>query len=315
MALGNQDTPESVINQSRTGVNGISGSLRYPSEHGRYFTMIRFVKYQRTNPKRIATQVSQADIILPLPANLMEYYAIQYGDESFNQLGGLTSSVENRVNQYMKDGGFSTAVVEGAAVDFTEWSQAMARGTANYFSPEASSLLDRFQGNVVNPHITSIFKGVGLREHQLSWRLHAKDARESADIKKIRDFVRERMHPEKKSEFLLNFPDEVYVKFYANGKEFLYPIFKAVITSCSAELSSDGTNAFFKDTDEPVIVTFNITLKEVEAATREDFTSISLAGADVRVDDTETVRPTEPVRTYRPAAPVTFSDPPRLPGQ
>lgn len=285
MASSNQSLPTEVILASRTTVNGATSSMRYPSEHGRYFTMITFVKYQRKNPKRAAIKLSQANIILPLPANLSEYYAIQYGDESFNQTGGAVDTVDRLVSSYLNAGGTSqqfindTTSTAGAAG--VEWSQALARGTSNYFSPELSGVIDRIQGNIVNPHITSLFKGVGLREHQLSWRLHAKNAAESAEIKKIRDFIRDRMHPEKKSDFLLNFPDEVYVKFYANNKEFLYPIFKAVVTSVSSTMSSDGTNAFFKGTDEPVIIDLNLSIKEVEAVTREDFTNKALTGSAI----------------------------------
>ena len=86
------------------------------------------------------------------------------------------------------------------------------------------------------------------------------------------------MHPEKKNDFLLNFPDEVFVSFLADGNEFLYPIFKCVVTGIDTNMNSDGTNAFFRGTDQPVVIDMVITLKEVESLTREDFTGGSAGG-------------------------------------
>jgi hypothetical protein len=276
-SIGNPDNPIEVMENSRRKVVGESTPLRFPSEAARYFTMLRFVEYKRDNPKKFSLETGTLDVILPLPSNLNEYYNISYGDDSFNQFGGVQNTVEQIYNDWASKGGSTASSfdVEGAASAFTGWSQALARGTANYFSPELGGVIDRATGNVVNPHITSVFKGVALREHSFQWRLSAKSAKESAIIKNIRDSIRNRMHPEKKSEFLLNFPDEVYIKFFADGKPFLYPIFKSVVTAVASNLSSDGTNAFFKDTDEPVIIDLSITFKEVEAVTREDFTNQS----------------------------------------
>ncbi len=297
---GNLDVPNSVIPTARAEVNGSTVPMRFPQEHGRFFTILRFVKYRRLNPKRLATSVAQADIVLPLPSNLQEYYNISYGDESFNQTGGAIAASGQLIDMYMDGGGESLEsryqMFNTAAQSSVGWAQALSRGAASAIIPEASSVIDRVQGNVVNPHITSVFKGVGLREHRLSWRLHAKNAKESREIKKIRDFVRERMHPDRKDDFLLNFPDEVYVKFYADGKEFLFPIYKAVVVSINSNLSSDGTNAFFKGTDEPVIVDLEITFKEVEALTRENFTSGGIRGENLPQE----VNPTSNETPQRP---------------
>lgn len=283
------DLPSETIQTSRDNVNGVSGPLRYPAEHGRYYTVIQFVRYNRTNPKQRAIRLNQADIVLPLPSNLREYYAIQYGDVEFDKLGGALSTADKVINEYLSTGGFHDALSEVGAAG-VEFAQAQSRVAANFFSNDLGGLIDRVTGTVVNPHITSVFRGVGLREHNLSWKLHARTPAESATIKSIVDFIRDRMHASKKSDFLLNFPDEVYVKFFAEDKDFLYPIFKAVVTSVVADPSSEGTNAFFKGTDRPVVVTLDLSLKEVEAATREDFATVadSAAGAETPTTDSGT---------------------------
>jgi hypothetical protein len=280
---GNPDDPNAVIKRSREAVTGQDTPLRFPSEHGRYFTIIKFVTYNRTNPKVPAIKLDQADVVLPLPTNLREYYAIQYNDVEFDKLGGAVDAIDRVIGQYMSNGGDLMKSLEdaGAGAAGIELSQALARRTANFISDDLGGIIDRVQGNVVNPHITSVFRGVGLREHVLSWRLHPRSAKESADIRSIINLVRSKMHPTKKSDFLLNFPDEVYVKFYADSKPFLYPIFKAVVTSIDAPQSSDGTNAFYGKTDEPAFIDLTISIKEVEAVTRETFSEVDDGSANM----------------------------------
>lgn len=266
---GNPDVPGQVIAQSRQNTVG-GQSMRYPSEHGRFFTIMDFVEYKRTNPKTQATRVDQADVVLPLPMNLREYYSIHYADVAFNNFGGAANEIEKYVNQYLAGGGLNMDKI-GDTV--TGLSQALARNTLGYISDDLSGLIDRFAGNIVNPHVTAVFRGVAPREHVLQWRFTPRSAAESTAVRGIINYIRERMHPEKKNEFLLNFPDEVYVTFYADARPFLYPIFKSVVTGIDTNLSSEGTNAFFRGTDEPVVIDMTVTLKEVETLTREDFGS------------------------------------------
>jgi len=263
------DNPTTTIDASRGAMNGTGASLRYPSEIGRYYTIFTFVQYSRNNPKLPSTKINQADIVLPLPANLTEYYNIMYGDQELGVFGGALNTADKVINDYISGGGLDGESLKNAGIGF---SQALARRTANFFSSDLSSIIDVTQGTVINPHITSVFKGVALREHHFEWKLHAKDAGESATISSIINYFRDHMHPTKKSPFLLNFPDEVYVRFFAEDTPFLHTIYRAQVTSAVAERNSEGTKAFFKGTDEPVIVNFTVTLKEVEALTREDFT-------------------------------------------
>jgi hypothetical protein len=278
--IGNSDLPGAVIPRTQEGVTGTSTPLRFPAEIERYFTIIKFVQYKRKNPKVGAIRVNQADIVLPLPQNLREFYAVTYGDVEFDKLGGVTDSTEKLINEYL-DKGMTTEVLDGAIDASIGFGEAMARRTANFFSDDAGALIDRVQGNIVNPHITAVFRGVGLREHSFTWRLSAKTAEESRTLRAIINYVRDHMHPLKRGDFLLDFPDEVYVSFFAENKPFLYPMFKSVITSIDVPSSTDGTNAFFRGTDEPVVIDLTIQFKEVEAVTREDFQANTSANSTI----------------------------------
>lgn len=276
LGQGNTDVPNRVMAKARQEVNG-TASMRYPAEHPRYFTLINFVTYKRTNPKINAIRVDQADLILPLPLNLREYYTIHYGDIAFDKLGGAANEVEALINDYLSKGGMADMTRDiGDAI--TGLSQTLARNTLGYISDDISGLFDRFVGNIVNPHVTAVFRGVNLREHTLSWRFTPRSEAESHTVRNMINFIRERMHPEKKNEFLLNFPDEVYVEFHSESRQILYPIFKSVVVGLDTNLNSEGTNAFFRSTDEPAVIDMTLVLKEVETLTREDFTGGATAG-------------------------------------
>lgn len=279
--------------ETQATVTGTATPMRYPAEHGRYYTIIQFVKYNRRNAKRRALRSNQADIVLPLPSNLREYYAMQYGDVEFDKLGGVIDTADQVINDFLNKGGKDIGDLDWANIgkQSVDFAQALSRRAANFFSDDLGGVIDRVTGTIVNPHITSVFRGVGLREHQLSWKFHARSAAESAAIKQIVEYIRLHMHPAKKSNFLLDFPDEVYVAFFAEDSEFLHPIFKSVVTSIDADYSSEGTNAFFKGTDAPVVVTMNMTIKEVEGITREDFTGENptfASGVETPVSDSGT---------------------------
>lgn len=287
------DLPQAVIAKSRESVLGSSTPMQFPSELGRYFTIVKFVRYQRNNPKTPSIKVDQADVVLPLPANLREYYSMAYGDVELDKLGGMVDTVDRIVDQYLSGNGSVNwnGVIEDAGRASVGLAEALARKTLGAVSNDVGAIIDRVQGNVVNPHITTVFRGVNLREHHLQWRLNARSAAESRSIRSIVNYVRERMHPTKKTDFLLNFPDEVYVKFYADDKPFLFPIFKAVVTGIDCPQSSEGTNAFFKETDEPVVFDVSLTLKEVEAVTRETFSELDsedLGLGEVQTDEAGT---------------------------
>jgi len=268
MANRSSPLPEEAIPAGMESVTGGTSSLRFPHDHAHYFTILQFVEFKRSNPKQKAIRVDQASIVLPLPLNLHESYGIQYAEEEFGLVGGLANVTEPMVNKYIEGGTLEDLLQEGGQV-LPDFAKSLARRTMSALIP--GGIFDRFTGTAINPHITAVFEGVHLRTHQLHWRVAPETKEDSQALRDILKYIRSRMHPTKKNEFLLNFPNEVYVKFLAGDKEILYPIFKSVVTELHVDNSADGVKAFFAGSDEPCVIEFGITLKEVEAATRETY--------------------------------------------
>lgn len=250
---------------SKTRANQTSTTLQFPATAGAYFSRFSFVAYSRSNPKLASSPISStADIILPLPFNLKEQYSINYSGAN---LSWIESGIET-INDILEK---NATIVGSDGVDRNIAGDGVSSIGRSVFSGTIlGQNFDYTSGTIVNPHLVNVFQGVNLRTHQFRWELSPTSPDEAQTLLKIIQTFRYRMHPEKKtnSNFILNFPDQVYVTMY--GSSFLYPVFKSVVQDVQVNYTDGRPNAWFTD-GAPVTFTLDITLQEVESLTREDF--------------------------------------------
>jgi hypothetical protein len=254
--------PRDTIDQSRSALTS-SNLFQFPATQGNYYSRFSFAKYSRSNPKVQTTQVSTtADVILPLPFNLREQYSINY---SGSELSWIGAGIET-YDQIMSKAG---SIAGSNNLDRTIGEQALQGFVRSTFSDtKPVQVLDYLSGTVVNPHLVNLFTSTNLRTHNFTWQLSPTSQAEAVALQNIVKQLRFRMHASRKTNFILGFPDEVYVTFY--GSSFLYPVFKSVVQDVQVDYTDGRPNAFFID-GSPVTITLSITLQEVEALTREDF--------------------------------------------
>jgi hypothetical protein len=236
--------------------------MQFPASQGAYFSRFSFVKYSRDNPKTQSQALtSTSDLILPLPFNLQEQYSIQYS-------GADLSWVEGGVKTYEQITANAGTITSGDRDVAEQMLQGYARST--FKDSNVVQQVNRFTGTIVNPHMTNIFQNTNLRTHNFTWQLSPTSQAEALTLQSIVRQFREKMHPTLRSNFILGFPDEVYVTMH--GSEFLYPVFKSVVQDVKINYTDGRPNAFFID-GSPVTITLDVTLQEVETLTREDFTT------------------------------------------
>lgn len=255
-------TARDKINNTKKALTD-ANLLRFPSSEAAYYSQFSFVQYSRSNPKLRSNAVSSsADIIMPLPFNLKEQYSINYSGSEFSWIEGGIRTFEDIVAN-----GGSVNGLDGNDRQIAEQVlQGFARST--FKNTAVVQSIDRFTGSVVNPHMVNIFQNTTLRTHNFNWQLSPTSQQEALALQNIVATFRERMHPTLRSNFILGFPDEVYVTFY--GSSFFYPVFKSVVQDVQVDYTDGRPNAWFID-GSPVTITLNITLQEVETLTREDF--------------------------------------------
>jgi len=268
----------------------------FPSDLSAHFMALMIWRYGHTEQGVLESKLNKT-ILLPIPQNLIDNTSAQYNTPEMGPLGGMLADVIaqkdagtdilqqgwDRVKNYYK-GAYATGqdimaaedpVAAGmeALNDFTDndmIGQALTAPFRKGDNPIGVGLNKAF-GSVPNPHITSIFRGIGLKTHNFTWKLSPGSEDETAKLAAIIHDLKRAMLPER-HKIMLRFPDEVEI-FLGGSMEshFLYPFKKAVIRNMSVNYVPDGTPSFFGTTGAPTAVTLTLDLLETAIHTREDY--------------------------------------------
>jgi hypothetical protein len=255
-----------------------------------YSTSLRFVKSTRATPASEPGEEPTGTLVLPLPNNLPETYSIGYNNPALGNIineikeifikGGtltelagsadlsadflnkvnetLTSKVKDRVNNVTRN---------MSAMDTVRAAAAFA--PKQFYDTAIGAAVAQQLGVIPNPHMTTVFSGIGPRTGELRWKFSPKSKGESRQFNDMIRFIREHIHPSIENGGLtLAFPDEVYIDFFPS--EFLIPYKKSVITNFVVQNTPSGRPVFYEG-GAPVEVDVIMTVQEVTPRTREDF--------------------------------------------
>ncbi len=265
MTISKKTSPRDAMNQTKAALTQ-ANLLRFPATETAYFSTFNFVTYSRNNPKQQAVSTgSSVEITLPLPFNLKEQYSMNY---SGADLGWIEAGIK-AYNQIIANPGSAGAMDAAERVHFEDLIQAFTRST--FPNSDVVRQINRYTGTVINPHLVNVFQNTSLRTHNFQWQLSPTSPEEALALQNITRQFREKMHPTKRNEFILGFPDEVYVTMH--GSSFLYPVFKSVVQQVEFDYTDGRPNAWFTD-GAPVTFTLSVALQEVETLTREDFQNL-----------------------------------------
>ena len=155
------------------------------------------------------------------------------------------------------------AVAQAATLGLREGNGFLAAGINRYF------------GSAPNPHITAIFRGVGLRTHNFSWKLSPASQQESVILNNIIMHIRAAMLPQRGiGNLTMKFPDEVDIYIGGSSDEYLYHFKRAVIRNMTTNFAPDGITSFFAGTGAPTAVNLTLDLLETSIHTRGDYEDV-----------------------------------------
>jgi hypothetical protein len=231
-------------------------------------------------------------ILLPIPTNLQEAVQVTYNTAELGAVGGELSDliargsaneISNKFDSFMSGGGSLLKNIMSESGRGTILKQVMNEGRGNDVIQAATLGLrsgsgfvaagvNRYFGSSPNPHITAIFHGVGLRTHNLSWKLSPQSNAESATLANIMNHFKAAMLPVRQNGNLtLKFPDEVDIYIAGSTDGYFYHFKRAVIQNFSANYAPDGIPSFFADSGAPTSVTFSLDILETTIHTRADY--------------------------------------------
>ena len=249
------------------------------------------------------TDISLGSIILPIPEGLTDMNGVTWEGDRLNSIdAGIFKSAESVVNnpniaEEVKNGNILSAagafLKGGLDAGKTFGSQVvnnqqamdaittkLTADAANIVGAnvDANSIISRTTGQVLNPNLELLFKGVQLRTFQYGFKLTPRNSRESAEVKAIINTFKRRMAAKKGSSngIFINSPDIFELKFKTGNRDhpFLFSMKRCALKNMNVSYMDTGLYATYEDAT-PVAMTLNLTFQELSPVYNEDYDEVN----------------------------------------
>jgi hypothetical protein len=243
------------------------------------------------------------NIILPVPSNLNVSYGADYENAELGVFGGGAAGIvdfegaggdiSNLVQSKIKGAiagtgsGREELLAAGAAALTTAAAGKIGGGVGALLAGGATggsvaAGIGKNEGLAINPHMAVMFKGVGFREHEFSYKFIARNMDESEQIKKIINTFKYHMHPDFfAGNLAFSYPDEFVINFADKISSNLYSIGDCVLKNFSVNYNSQGVPLFFEDTGAPVSIEITMQFQEMKIVTKSDMDNPNTTGVSI----------------------------------
>lgn len=245
--------------------------------------MLKFTKFQydfRSGSKSTVskTDITQAHIALPLPEGLVDNVGINYdtqdlGTAALGMMAGKRTGEE--LKKFMDQQNQTAEGKQPTGPGVVSTAEYVLRSLSQV-SGAVGGALNLAAGNVPNPFQTAIFKNVGVRQHNFTFRLVPETPEDSVMITRIITQLKYHALPGTTgNSAFLTMPDEVDLMFF--GTNSLYGFARCVITRVGINFAPTGVPAFFKNTPDsnlygaPQAVELQLEFSEIEQLSRSSF--------------------------------------------
>ena len=235
-------------------------------------------------------------VFLPLPIQFQTSYQQNYSSANLGPLGNAAAAAGKGIKSLTEDFDGAIAKLKNKFTSLDGY-KSMGKGAAdtavavgiNTAVSVASALpgvgdaakgLIAGAGIAVNPYLAMIYESPSLRSHQFSWKLVAKNYRESLAIYQITKLFKYHSAPEIPTTTglgaLLKYPEQFDVDVH--NDDFLYNIGPSIMTNLTVDYHPDGIlyhtqgpDAIVSEVQKlPVAVNLSLTLQEVSIITKKE---------------------------------------------
>lgn len=271
----------------------------FPKQEPQFYTALTLSQYVRPRPGSTVNSSTEVYIRLPMPDQLTDNYGMEINSTSLGFAGMANMSNLPTVSDLMAGG--QSLIEDTFSSGGTNITKMMSK-VAEYASSVAPGVADSIaKGNpanvlaltpgisdtnfgraaqletglVRNPHMTTIFDGVKLREFTFTWKLSPKSPDEASDMANMINEIKKYMHPEIEFKgFAYKYPYLAEVEFLGGSTTIttLPKVGKSFISAMSVNNLTSGTPAFYTD-GRPVTIDLTLHFNEVSVKTRQDFAS------------------------------------------
>lgn len=281
-------------------------TLRYPYKALKEFDdylEIQIVKYQppgfsatestatfTTSSSLLNNVTPEAVIILPIPQTIQDSNSVDWGDSSLDgiQAKGVQAATEGMQSSNLAGGTvksvgdmlkfFQDAAVGGNLQD--QVTSFFASGIVNSLggNVDTASLLSRSTGQVLNPNMELLFKGVSLREFSFDFDFAPRDGAEAGQIKQIiRTFkkaqaARTSAGKSQGTGLFISAPNVFKLQYKSGGKKhpFLNTFKPMAMKGMQVNYTGSGTYAVYGDST-PVHMKMTLNFQELNPIYYEDY--------------------------------------------
>ena len=239
----------------------------YPPETPDVSACLMFYKYEYKRNRSAPLKTLSHMINLPFPIAFNEGYSMQVRQTDLSVLG-------NGLNDLAAAGSDIKTVWNSSEKFLEAVSQSAATIGALGFGTDSTiqNALQTRLGLIRNPHTTSLFEGVNLRNFTLAWKFSPRNESEAAVLDAIIERIKFLMHPQVSfGGFALDYPDLVTVEFRSSANPKLNKMLSRLVIydSFVTDLQVDPTSAGQAwSTAGPVVYTIQMHLQEINIITR-----------------------------------------------
>jgi len=296
-----EETVEDVIQKNK--YNQSYTDLIFPSDlNQNHVIHLQFYRYKEQSKLKQENRIMDSSITLPVPLALNDQQNVATNDGELGALGGFISDAiisgktDPMADLTMSDAetmlnsgqGLLQPFIEAGSSTRAQYDNLDTKGQAQVLAMMFSSGirqgnnpigvgLNRLLGVAPNPNMFAMFRAVGLKTHNLAWKLSAANEAESEILTQIINSIKYFMLPSNMGgveNLGFNFPHEVDITFMGkgeNGNRHYYPFKTAIIRNASFNFNPDGTPSFFARTGAPTAVSFSIDMIETAIHTKDDY--------------------------------------------
>jgi hypothetical protein len=283
-------------------------TLRYPYKKltdSDDYLVIKIVQYKapgissgadnfsfRTSTQSLQNNIKTPEsiILLPIPQNVQDQNSVGWGDGSLNafELAGAEAvSGVIRSEKYIDALGkafgnfaskFAASAVTGNLQDQTTSLFSAAALQTMGANVQTSDLVSRTTGQVLNPNMELLFKGVSLREFAFEYDLAPRDGNEAKEIKKIITTLKRAMAPRTSSDnstgsgLFISAPRVFQLEYRSGNKKhpFLHSFKPMAMKGMSVNYTGSGNYSVYGDST-PIHMKISMNFQELNPIYFEDY--------------------------------------------
>ena len=224
-------------------------------------------------------------VTLPIPSGISDTNSADWGSNSMNALqAALAAGAYEGITEGIGAGLSKLGLAAQTASEDPTTKKAVGSAfAAAAMNGDASAILSRAEGIVINPNMELLFNGPQLRPFSFTFKMSARNENESKQIIGILNFFKRGMSPIKtKSNLFLKAPNTFKIQYLhlgASGKDHPYigRIKECALQSLTVNYTPEGQYATFRD---GVLVSYEMqmTFSELEPIFNSDYEGLNGIG-------------------------------------